>query len=344
MLTRRRHRCAGLIARCRTNRSGPMRPSFSVIVFTVLAGAGYGIWIWLGLALNLGAYPLGRSVVLVPLAIGFVLVSAGLLASTLHLGKSQRAWRDNHELRSSWLSREVVLAIATYLPMVAVVLLAHGRHLDAATRAAGLLLSAGAFATIYATANIYHSLKPIEAWRHALVPPGYLLMAMISGGLWLWMYLALRQHAHHLTMAASTGAWLAGLQLLLASSVWLKRAYWAAIDRQRAAPRTNPGDVTGLDHFGQTRALEPPHSEENYLLREMGFVMARRHREPLRTTALMLGFVLPLVLVGAGMLVPRMQYLSAPLAVVLGMWGLFIERWLFFADARHRVSASYRQD
>lgn len=320
-----------------------MRPSFSVIVFTVLAGAGYGIWFWLGLALGLGAYPLGRSVVLVPLAMGFVLVSVGLLASTLHLGKPQRAWRGFSQWRSSWLSREAVLAMACFLPMLAVAMLAHGAHADAATRAAGLLLAGGAFATVFATAHIYHALKPIAAWRHALVPPGYLLMAMISGGLWLWTYLAVRQHAHALPMPTTSTAWLAGLLLLLAFGVWLKRAYWAALDRQHAVPRANTGEVTGLGRFGHVRALESPHSEENYLLREMGFVLARRHRQPLRSAALLLGFVGPLVLVGVGLLVEPLQYLAAPAALVLGMWGLFIERWLFFADAKHRVSAYYGQ-
>ncbi|MDN5923560.1 MAG: dimethyl sulfoxide reductase anchor subunit, partial [Xanthomonadales bacterium] len=175
-----------------------MRPSFSVIVFTVLAGAGYGLWLWLGLALALGIYPLGRSIVLVPLAFGFVLVSVGLLASTSHLGKPQRAWRGFSQWRSSWLSREAVLAVVTYVPMVAVALLAHGDHGDAPTRAAGLLLAVFAGATVFATAHIYHALKPIAAWRNALVVPGYLLMAMASGGLWLWLFLAVRYHSHGL--------------------------------------------------------------------------------------------------------------------------------------------------
>jgi len=36
------------------------------------------------------------------------------------------------------------------------------------------------------TARIYSSLPTIAAWRHALVAPGYLLLALYSGALWCW--------------------------------------------------------------------------------------------------------------------------------------------------------------
>jgi hypothetical protein len=44
------------------------------------------------------------------------LVSLGLLSSTFHLGHPERAWRAFSQWRSSWLSREGVAAVATYLP------------------------------------------------------------------------------------------------------------------------------------------------------------------------------------------------------------------------------------
>jgi hypothetical protein len=47
---------------------------------------------------------------------GGLLVSLGLLSSTFHLGHPERAWRAFSQWRSSWLSREGVAAVATYLP------------------------------------------------------------------------------------------------------------------------------------------------------------------------------------------------------------------------------------
>jgi DMSO reductase anchor subunit len=45
-----------------------------------------------------------------------LLVTLGLLSSTFHLGHPERAWRAFSQWRSSWLSREGVAAVATYLP------------------------------------------------------------------------------------------------------------------------------------------------------------------------------------------------------------------------------------
>jgi polyribonucleotide nucleotidyltransferase len=88
-----------------------MKPALSVIFFTVMGGAGYGVWCLLGLALAAGVYPLAGTGVMVPLGFGFVLVTAGLLASTLHLGRPERAWRALSQWRSSWLSREGIASL-----------------------------------------------------------------------------------------------------------------------------------------------------------------------------------------------------------------------------------------
>ena len=46
------------------------------------------------------------------IVLALALISGGLLSSTLHLGNPQRAWRALSQWRSSWLSREGVMAIA----------------------------------------------------------------------------------------------------------------------------------------------------------------------------------------------------------------------------------------
>ena len=42
--------------------------------------------------------------------------------------------------------------------------------------------------------------------------------------------------------------------------------------------------------------LEPPHTEENYLLKEMGYRIARKHRVRLRAIARIAAFALPALL------------------------------------------------
>ena len=86
-----------------------MHPAASIIVFTTLSGLGYGLAAVLGLGLLDPAALATRLAYLLALA----LISGGLMSSTLHLGNPQRAWRALSQWRSSWLSREGVLAIAT---------------------------------------------------------------------------------------------------------------------------------------------------------------------------------------------------------------------------------------
>ncbi len=50
--------------------------------------------------------------------LALVLIGGGLLSSTLHLGNPQRAWRALSQWRSSWLSREGVMAMLTFVPLL----------------------------------------------------------------------------------------------------------------------------------------------------------------------------------------------------------------------------------
>ena len=88
--------------------------------------------------------------------------------------------------------------------------------------------------------------------------------------------------------------------------------------------------------------FERPHTEANYLTREMGFVLARRHSRLLRAVAVTLFGVLPvLLLVPAWMLVhlDTAPWFAAAAACALA--GAFVERWLFFAEAKHLVTLYY---
>ncbi len=317
-----------------------MRPGFSVIVFTVLSGAGFGLLAWLGLALGMNVYLIGVNALLVTLSVGLFLSAAGLVASTLHLGKPWRGWRGLTQWRSSWLSREAVAALVTWVPLLILAALRHAPRDSVAVRGVGLALAACALLTVYCTARIYTSLKPIPAWRLPQVLPGYLAMALASGGLWLWLVVALQFHSRSLEGAdLARNGWLFGLLVVVLATAINKRSYWARLDAGVTTPDT--GRATGLDRFGHVRAASPPHTEANYLLREMGFVLARRHRLKLRRLALLLAFVLPVLWVGLALLVPPAGVWVAWLSVFSVMSGLILERWLFFAEARHHIAAWY---
>lgn len=313
-----------------------MHPALSVIFFTSLSGAGYGLWVWMAVAMCCEAA--GRPPALghaVGLLLGAALVTIGLISSLAHLGQPQRAWRALSQWRSSWLSREGVLALLTYLP-AALLLALWAFAVGAPAWVSCLLLlalAAGSLGTVACTAMIYASLKPIPAWRHRLVVPLYLGFALFTGGLF-----AAVLHAFLLgSVWKLTGPLLLLVGLLL---VALKQRYWGAIDQVQ--PVGSAASAVGLTPGHRVRAWEAPHTEANYLTREMGFVLARRHRTRLRAIAVLLIGVLPAMpLLAVGFLPQPAQGPLFALAALLALAGTLVERWLFFAEARHMVTLYY---
>ena len=92
------------------------------------------------------------------------------------------------------------------------------------------------------------------------------------------------------------------------------------------------------------RLFEAPHTSQNYLLKEMGFEIARKHAAKLRRIALMMGFGLSFLLSLVALVTTGwLAVIAALLAAPLGMVGIFVERWLFFAEAKHAVTLYYGQ-
>src|SRR4029078_5980697 len=119
-----------------------------------------------------------------------------------------------------------------------------------------------------------------------------------------------------------------------------KEAYWRLIDTT-SAPST-VASATALGRGGRVRLLESPHTQDNYLLQEMGYRIARKHRVRLRAVARLAAFALPALLTLIALLAPGPSgIVAAALAVVSAALGLVIERWLFFAEAKHTVTLYY---
>jgi len=315
-----------------------MHPAFSVIFFTVVSGAGYGLMIVVGALLAFRPELMGRGEALFALLLAGVFAAAGLLSSMLHLGQPLRAWRAFSQWRSSWLSREGVASLAAFAPLLAALgLLWSGAH-DTALRACAALLVLLALATLYCTSGIYTSLKTIRAWHNGYVLPGYLLLGGVTGAACLSVI-------HALTGSATLrlpGAVLVAV-LALAAAV-LKFAYWRFVDAPHAGPTIE--SATGLGRFGAVRSVEAPHTEENYLTNEMGFRLARKHARRLRAIALCLIAVAPVLfaLFAAFGSSPSLVVLAALASASCVLLGTFVERWLFFAEARHLVMLYYASE
>jgi DMSO reductase anchor subunit len=277
--------------------------------------------------------PLSASFGFAALAVAVVLAAGGLASSVLHLGRPERAWRAFSQWRSSWLSREGVFSVLTFVPAAVFgISWVFFGITSGLVGLCGILAAALAATTIYCTGMIYASLRPIHQWHNPWVVPNYLALGLMSAFLVLNFLVRLWQpRAPGMAVAVA---------ILVVVAWCLKEAYWRSIG-MTSAPST-VASATLLGSRGKVRMLEPPHTEENYLLKEMGFAIARKHRARLRAVVRLAGFVLPALLTLLPLVVGGVTgVVAAGLAVVVAALGLVAERWLFFAEAKHTVMLYY---
>lgn len=313
-----------------------MHPAKSVIFFTTASGAGYGLFVWLAVLAFMGILPVDRSFSFTVLLVGFGLVISGLLSSTFHLGHPKRAWRALSQWRSSWLSREGVMAILTFIPLS---LFAISWYFSGQVDGIQIpLIGIGglmSLITVFTTSMIYASLKAIPAWHNVWTKAVYLVLCLMSGAiltLVLCTAFGYTDQAYHLFVP---------VLVFLILGLVLKLVYWRHIHSQRAISTAET--ATGLGRFGKVTMAGSPHDEENYLLKEMGFKIARKHAHKIRMIASIFTFVLPLLLIAFGMHQFGDLSRKVPIigAAVLCAIGLVFERWLFFAEAKHVVTLYY---
>jgi DMSO reductase anchor subunit len=287
-----------------------MHPAPSVIVFTTLSGLGFGLLFWLGVGV---AVPTGWTAFAF-FAIGYILAVGGLLASTFHLGRPERALKAFSQWRTSWLSREGCAAVAALI-----VTALYGTGLvffDQRWAPLGWLGAALCIGVTYTTSMIYAQMKTVPRWRTWLTP-ALLLSISLAGGALL---------AAQITLAI----------ILLPIAAIVQIAWWVRGDNALGRSGTTLSTATGLGHIGTPRAFEPPHTGTNYLLREFVHVVGRRHSKKLRTIAFAFGYVLPVMLLG----LPG-AHVAAALAILSHVIGIAASRWLFFAEAEHVIGLYY---
>ena len=310
-----------------------MTPAYSVIFFTTASGLGYGLLVFIGVFASLGLLPADRWLGFWGLGLALAAITFGLLSSTFHLGRPERAWRAVSQWRSSWLAREGVLALLTYVPAAVLgIAWVFYEQISGSIALAAIAVAVLSLVTVYCTGKIYASLKTIPAWHQTIVPVNYVILALMTGAVW---FLALLNIFSLPSMQVSVMA-----VVLLVFGLAAKVRFWRQIDH---APVTSTsGTATGLGDLGEVRLLETPNTSANYLNTEMGFKVARKHAAKLRRIAIIFGFVLPaLLVILAGLASGVPAVLFSCLAALLMMVGMVAERWLFFAEAKHVVNLYY---
>ena len=287
-----------------------MHPALSIIAFSTFSGLGLGLLFWLGIDQT----PPTGWVAFAFFAIGYILAVGGLISSTFHLGRPERAIKAFTQWQTSWLSREAWAAVAALLAMglYAFLLVFFDTHVP-------ILGQIGAFfclVTVYTTSMIYAQLKTVPRWNTGLTSALFLSLSIAGGAL-------------------LSGRVLIALVLLLVAGA-LQGVWWKTGDTRFKKSGTDMKTATGLGSIGEVRAFEPPHTGTNYLLNEMVYTVGRRHANKLRVIALALMLVVPVVL----LLLPY-PHIFGVLALISHIAGVLVSRWLFFAEAEHVVGLYY---
>ena len=291
-----------------------MKPALSVIFFTVSSGTGLGLLIWLTLA-RLAHSAAPSSTWWVAFAVGVVLLTAGLLSSTQHLGNPKNAWRAFSRFSTSWLSREGVFAVLMY-PALALYALALYNGWAGLATVMAIVVIVLALIVLVCTAMIYACLKTIPRWNNWQTIALYPLFGLMAGALLLMAMLP--------DVAALVVRWAALLCLALAAVV--KYLHQSQFDRDAGISLSD----ALRQSWGRPRLLDVDHTHESFLPREFGFELAPASAVTLRWLMWILAFVVPILV---ALLVPGWAWLAIAACIA----GLLIERWLFFAQAKHVV-------
>ncbi len=302
-----------------------MHPALSVIFFTVTSGAGYGLLLLLGSARLSGIAPeISSNQTLFAGIVGLVLVTLGLLSSTLHLANPKNAWRSFARFKTSWLSREAVFAILFYpicLVWLAVVWAVGNSTLSLVL---GLFVAVMSIVILVCTAMIYASLKTIRQWNNPLTTVNFILLGLLLGSLILLLML----HQQNIVVSR-----LIVISVFLISLSALTKIIYFVWIGQPAGPTIN----TALGFTRATvRILDVGHSSDTFLNKEFGYEVARARLIWLRCLCVLLAFVVPAFLVSG--VIGEVGFIHLIAAAFSAYVGVFVERWLFFAEARHVVN------
>lgn len=304
-----------------------MHPAFSVIFFTVMSGAGYGLFVLLAAYHVFGLAELSQRGLLAAGLIALGLITAGLMSSTFHLANPKNAWRSWMRFKTSWLSREAVFAVLFYGPALLYLLGAWGQgvEMNAFYQAMGLLAAVLALITVFCTGMIYGCLKTIRQWNTALTPANYILLGLALGGVLLSAVTGYDGGPQRPVLGFAVA--------LVVIAAVMKGIYYFWI-AQVSGPSINT--ATGFTRAA-VRLLDTGHTAGTFLTDEFGYEAGAGRIRLFKTLVFVLGFIVPVILLAVA-LMGRLGTGAALWAVVSAFVGVGLERWLFFAEARHVVN------
>ena len=309
-----------------------MRPQFSIIFFTTLAGMAQGLLFFIALA-NLHSQTTPSTFLTnIALPVAFVLLSLGLVASFFHLGHPERAWRAAMMWRTSWLSREVIALPALMAVTIAIYFYACTGEVPQWLWLALLFTTAALWVC---TAKIYQCIRFIQEWSHPSTLTNFILLGMASGWILLELLIAIWGDTS-IQMIDAPLSIIAFLLLFLAFN--LKLWIWR---RNRALkPISNLATATGIKG-SNIRQTSMGLMGGSFNTREFFHHQTDRVIANLRKIILLCAYVIPMILMAFAITYPNILVIA--LALLINYLGLLAERWMFFAEANHPQNLYYQR-
>jgi sulfite dehydrogenase (quinone) subunit SoeC len=322
-----------------------MNPAFSVIFLTTLIGVGQGLFLALFTQQSYALFDLlpqqearfyGWGSML-----ALIFTMAGLVASFLHLGRPERAWRAAAQWRTSWLSREVIV-----LPAFMGILFLYGIfHLSGfdpvlVTLPSGLNINATiilgwagtilAFALFVSTGMIYACLRFLQEWHSPLTVINFILLGGASGFTLSTLYAAV--------FAPSQTGFFGGWALIITLLGLFGRG--ASLWRNaRLRPKSTTQSAIGIKHPRIVQKAQGAMGG-SFNTREFFHGKSESFVSRVKASFLLLVFAFPILLLIVNLTYPSVMLLTIAFAAQYS--GLLAERWFFFAEARHPQNLYYQ--
>ena len=309
-----------------------MRPQFSIIFFTTLAGMAQGLLFFVALAYLESHTASSPFLTHLALPVAFVLLVLGLIASFFHLGHPERAWRAAMMWKTSWLSREVIALPALMLVTLLVYFCAANGGVP---KWLWIDLLICTVALWICTAKIYQCIRFIQEWSHPSTMINFILLGLSSGLMLLELLIGLWDETGAQIIDAPLSM-IAFLLLFIAFNLKL----WIWKRNQGLKPKSNLSTATGIKG-GNIRQTSMGLMGGSFNTREFFHHQTDRVINNLRKIILLCAYVIPMILIAYSIAKPNILMIA--LALMIHYLGLLAERWMFFAEANHPQNLYYQR-
>jgi len=312
-----------------------MHPPISLIFFFLTAGTSIGLFIFTYFIEFLTLFGKGqglpKEVVLVSGVISLILIGAGAIGASFHLGHKLRAWKAIKRFNTSWLSREAVFSGAYGFTLLIYLILKYFEVSPFLEHTFGIITWILGVLSGFSTAMIYASNKFVLEWNTGITVIYYLLMYLMLGA----SAFTIISYFYNLPY---TGTFLFLTFLFVLLGLGFRIAFNV---RQFYIKRPTLNEALNLPHNRPIRVIDKGSTTDNYCTTEFYYAKGKQMLPTFIPLAYLFTFVIPLFLL---IYIYVTDVVNLPLLILIYLSilaGSAIERWCFFVEGNHVQNLFY---